>query len=68
LFRLPVHAAPFAVAAENQEKVADEKTFVLPKRFSGNPAVEKAKAEFDRAQKVEDTFHKDFDGLEITNR
>jgi len=38
----------------------------LPKRFAGNPDVEKARAEFDRAQKVEEKFHKDFDGVDFT--
>jgi hypothetical protein len=32
------------------------------------PAVEKARAEFERAQKVEERFHKEFDGLDFTNR
>ena len=34
--------AAFAVASENQEKVADQETLVMLKRFSGNPDVEKA--------------------------
>ena len=59
-------AAAFAVAGEDQEKAADKETLVLLKRLSGNPAIEKAKAEFDRAQKVEERFHKDFDGIDFT--
>jgi hypothetical protein len=55
-------AQTFAVAGEKQEKAADEATEVLLKRFSTNPDVERARAEFDRAQKVEGRFHKDFDG------
>ena len=43
-----------------------------PSAFLGNvqpvPAVEKARAEFERAQKVEERFHKEFDGLDVTNR
>ena len=43
-----------------------------PSAFLGNvqrvPAVEKARAEFERAQKVEERFHKEFDGLDFTNR
>jgi hypothetical protein len=62
----PAFAAAFAVAGEDQEKVADEETLVLLKRFSGNPDVEKAKVEFERAQKVEEKFHKDFDGVDFT--
>jgi hypothetical protein len=48
--------------------VADEKTMVLLKRFSRNPDIEKARVEFDRAQKVEEGFHKEFDGLDFTSR
>jgi hypothetical protein len=63
---LDTFAATFAVAGEDQEKVADEETLVLLKRFSGNPDVEKARAEFERAQKAEEKFHKDFDGVDFT--
>jgi hypothetical protein len=59
-------AAAFAVAGEDQEQAADKETLVLLKRFSGNPDIEKAKAEFERAQKVEERFHKDFDGVDFT--
>jgi hypothetical protein len=58
----------FSVAGENQEKAADEETLVLLKRFSRNPDIEKARAEFERAQKVEEQFHSEFDGLDFTNR
>ena len=63
---LDTFAAAFAVAGEDQEKAADEETLVLLKRFFRNPEVEKARAEFDRAQKVEDQFHHDFDGVDFT--
>jgi hypothetical protein len=56
----------FAVAGEKQERVADEETIALLNRFTGNPDVEKARMEFDRAQKVEEKFHKDFDGQDFT--
>jgi hypothetical protein len=36
-------------------------------RFS-NPGVEKARAEFERAQEVEERFHHDFDGVDFTVR
>jgi hypothetical protein len=65
---LDTFAAAFAVAGENQEKVADQKTLVLLKRFSRNPDVEKARVEFERAQKTEETFHEEFDGLDFTSR
>jgi hypothetical protein len=35
-------------------------------RFLGNPGVEKARAEFGRAQDVEERFHHDFDGVDFT--
>jgi hypothetical protein len=59
-------AGAFSIAGEKQEKAADEKTLVLLGRFSGNPDIEKARAEFERAQKIEETFHKDFDGVDFT--
>jgi hypothetical protein len=65
---LDTFAAAFAIAGEDQEKEADEETAVLLKRFSGNPEVEKAKAKFERAQKVEESFHKDFDGIDLAKR
>src|SRR5258708_2256342 len=49
---LDTFAAAFAVAGEDQEKAADEETLVLLKRFSRNPDIEKARVEFDRAQKT----------------
>jgi hypothetical protein len=63
---LDTFAAAFAVAGENQ--AADEGTSVLLKRFSRDPDVEKAREEFDRAQKVEEKFHQDFDGQDFTKR
>jgi hypothetical protein len=39
---------------------------VLPKRFSGNPDAEKAQAEFERAQKVEEGLKRIFDGVDFT--
>jgi hypothetical protein len=65
---LDTFAAAFAVAGEDQEKVADQQTSILLKRFSRNPDIEKARVEFERAQKVEERFHKDFDGVDFTNR
>ena len=42
--------AAFSVAGEKQEKAADEETLILLQRFSGNADVQKARAEFGRAQ------------------
>jgi len=64
---LDTMAAAFAVVGEKQETVADEETIALLKRFAGNPDVEKARAE-DHAQKVEESFHRDFDGQDFTDR
>ena len=59
-------AARRSARAKKQETVADEETIALLKRFAGNPDVQKARAEFERAQKVEEKFQKDFDGVEFT--
>jgi hypothetical protein len=40
----------------------------LLKRFSRDPGVAKARVEFERAQRVEERFHKDFDALNFTSR
>jgi hypothetical protein len=61
-------AEVFAVAGEKQETMADEETIALLKRFSRNPDVQKARTKFDRAQKVEERFHRDFDGVDFTDR
>jgi len=36
------------------------------KQFDGDSEVSKAEIEFNRIQKVEDQFHRDFDGLDST--
>ena len=63
---LDTFAAAFAVAGEKQQMVADQERLELLKRFSRDPGVAKAMAEFDHAQRAEQTFHKDFDGLDLT--
>ena len=40
---------------------------VLLKRFSRYPETERARAEFESAQKVEERFHKDFDAVDFTS-
>jgi hypothetical protein len=64
---LDTFAAAFALASEEQKKTADQETLVLLKRYSNNPEIEKARAEFDRAQRAEESFYKDFHALEITD-
>src|SRR5580693_9735246 len=63
---LDTFAAAFAVAGEKQEMVVDQETLALLKRFSRDPGVAKARAEFEHAERAEETFHKDFDGLDLT--
>ena len=63
---LDAFAAALAVSGEDQEKVADQETGVLLKRFLRNPQVEKARAEFEHAHRAEERFYKDFDGLDFT--
>src|SRR5271166_1930172 len=63
---LDTFAVAFAVAGEKQEIVADRETLALLKRFSRDPGVAKARVEFERAQRVEERFHKDFDGIDFT--
>jgi hypothetical protein len=57
-----------SVAGEKQEKAAYKETSILLERFSGHPDIEKARAEFGRAQEVEEKFHHDFDGVDFTVR
>jgi hypothetical protein len=56
-------AAALAVAGEEQERVVDKETTALFDRFSHDPRVEKARGEFEHAQKAEQSFRKDFDAL-----
>jgi hypothetical protein len=63
---LETFAAAFALAGEKQEMAADQGTLALLKHFSHDPGVAKATAEFEHAQRAEETFHKDLDGLDLT--
>jgi len=65
---LDTMAEVFAGAGEKQDTMADEETIALLKRFALDPDVEKARAEFERAQAVEEKFHHDFDGVDFTMR
>jgi hypothetical protein len=51
-------AEAFSLAGEKQEMVADQRTRALLERSVGNSEVEKARTEFERAQKVEEQFHR----------
>jgi hypothetical protein len=65
---LDKYATALAVAGEYQEKVADKEIRALLKRFADNPDIEKARAKFESAQKVEERFHQEFDGLDFSGR
>jgi hypothetical protein len=58
----------FRVSGGIQEIAADKETAALLERFSGHPEVQKAAAEFDHAQKLEETFLKDFEGQDFARR
>jgi hypothetical protein len=59
-------AAAFSIAGEGQQKAAEEKKGALLGHFSGDPDVEKARAEIEHAQEIEETFHKDFNGIGLS--
>jgi hypothetical protein len=54
----------FSCYGEAQEKQLDAATVSMLKQHQGDAEVSKAEIEFYRVQKVEDQFHKDFDGLD----
>jgi hypothetical protein len=56
----------FSGYGETREKQLDAATVSMLKRRDRDAEVSKAEAEFYRVQKVEDQFHKDFDGLDST--
>ena len=58
-------AAAFAVAREEEGKIADNQTLALFARFPHDPRIEKARVEFERAQKAEQSFLKEFDALGV---
>jgi hypothetical protein len=58
-------AAALAVAREEEGKIADNQTLALFARFPHDPRIEKARVEFGRAQKAEQSFLKDFDALGV---
>jgi hypothetical protein len=58
----------FRIGGKILEIAADKETAASLERFSGHPEVQKAAAEFDHAQKLEETFLKDFEGQDFTSR
>jgi hypothetical protein len=59
-------AAAFSTIDERQQKAAGEKKEAVLEHFSRDPDVEKARAEFESAQKIEETFHEDFYGVGLS--
>jgi hypothetical protein len=56
----------FSGYGEAQEKQLEAATVSMLKQRDGDAEVSKAEIEFNRVQKVEGQFHKDFDGLDST--
>jgi hypothetical protein len=56
-------AAAFSTAGERRQKAVDEKRGASLEPLSGDPDVEKARAQSGHTQEIEQTFHKDFDGI-----
>jgi hypothetical protein len=56
----------FSGYGEAQEKQLEAATASMLKQRDGDAEVSKAEIEFNRVQKVEGQFHKDFDGLDST--
>ena len=51
-----IFVAAFVVAGEEREKVADQKTLVLLKRFPNNPDIEKTRVKFEAGAKTRAEF------------
>jgi hypothetical protein len=62
---LDTFAAALAIASDDQEKEVDQATLVLLKRYTNSPEIEKAMAEFEQAQKAEESFQKSYDELNL---
>jgi hypothetical protein len=56
----------FSGYGESQGKQLEAGTVSMLKQRDGGPEVSKAETEFNRVQKVEDQFHRDFDSLDST--
>lgn len=59
-------AKAFRIAGETEENAADDATQDLLGSMPDGPDTEKAQAEFEKAQKVDDQFLKDFEGIDFT--
>ena len=66
--QLEAFTSAFAVAGEKQQEEAEQDTETGLQRMPSSPDIERARLEFERAQTVEEGFHKDFDGLDYGKR
>jgi hypothetical protein len=58
---LDTFVAALAIAAGEQNTLADQKTRARFKEYPSSPQLERAREEFEHAQKAEDKFHQDYD-------
>jgi hypothetical protein len=68
LSRLPDKTAARGAAGENQEKVAAEETLVCQNDSGAILILRRREWSSRVAQKVEERFHNEFDGLDFTTR
>jgi hypothetical protein len=59
-------AAASSIAGERQQKAAGEKTRASREHFLGDPDVEKARAEIEHAQEIDQTSSQDFNGIALS--
>ena len=59
-------AAAFSTGGEPQQKAADEKLGPLLEHSPGDLDVERARAEIEHAQEIEETFDKNFNGIGLS--
>ena len=59
-------AAAFSTGGKPQQKAADEKKGPLLEHSLGDLDVEKARAEIEHAQEIDETFHKNFNGIGLS--
>jgi hypothetical protein len=61
-------AHAFSLAGENQEKEADQETVDLLTQFRDDQDIEKARIDFDTAEKIEATFVQEFGGIDFASQ
>jgi hypothetical protein len=66
--QLDAVTSAFAMAGEKQQEESEQDTKAGFRQLPGSPDIERARLQFEHAQKVEEGFHKDFDGLDYGKR